>query len=149
MGKSARLKLILAASSVLAICGVSFTSILALYVLYVVDATDVVGSVRSADGRREAILIVINSGAMDSYVTAVAVASTRVPLGRQFAVLNRSRDFVVDDNDGAVSLGKKHQLNVTLRWISNSDLEITFPEKANIRNQKFRDGSVALQYSPK
>ena len=120
-----------------------------IWVLYVHRAVRVVRDTLSPDGNRDAMLMVINAGATDGYVTAVSIAPLYIPFGRQLTILKRQRDFVIDDNDGAVALVGAGQIPVDLQWNSNTDLTVQFPSKVRTIRQEGSNGPVSLHYRPK
>ncbi len=95
------------------------------------------------------MLMVINAGAFDGYVTSVSIARLNIPFARELIILGRQRDFVIDDNDGAVALVGAGQIPVDLQWNSNTDLTVQFPRKVRTIRQEGSDGAVSLHYRPK
>jgi hypothetical protein len=115
--------------------------------VYLRSATTVVQNLVSPDGTRDAIVVVVNGGGMTWYVTAVSIVGTRSKLGREFLVVRGRRDFLVDDNDGAVRWGSKGEITLVLRWASDTELVITYPRKARVIQQASKDDGVAISYA--
>jgi hypothetical protein len=84
---------------------------------------------------------------MTGYVTAVSIMGAHSKLGREFAILRGGRDLLIDDNDGAVRWGAKGDIDLRLRWQSNTELVIDYPKNARIIRQKNKDGDVAIFYA--
>jgi hypothetical protein len=118
----------------------------ALWFLYVNSAVEIVAQVMSPNRKQDAMLLVINPGAMGGYATAVMIEPGSNALWRQMARLNRRRDFVAASNNGAAAVGAKGQLDVSLVWTSNAELTIRFPAKAEVMSQETRHGSVHINY---
>jgi hypothetical protein len=115
---------------------------------YVRMGTTVIGDFVSPDGALDAVLMVHNGGAMEDYSTAIAVVHTRIPLARQLALTLPPDLFVVDDNNGKVPWGDRGQLDVKIRWLSNTQVLVQYPAKAYVYRQKSSSYSVKIQYEP-
>ena len=100
----------------------------------------------SPDGKREAIVVVVNGGGMTGFVTAVSIVDAHYRLGREFAIMRGRRDFLIDDNDGAVRWGAKGEIDLRVRWLSSKALLISYPKKARVIQQRGKDGEVAISY---
>ena len=110
------------------------------------NATTVIGDFVSPDHTLDAVLMVTNFGAMSGYATGIALVHTRIPLARQLAVTLGPDLFVVDDNEGKVSVGDRGQIDVMIRWLSNRQLLVQYPAKAYVYRQKPSYYSVKIQY---
>jgi hypothetical protein len=98
----------------------------------------------SPDGKLDAIVIVRNGGAMTGFATMVSVCDDNW-VGRQAALFWPRVVFAADDNDGAVSWGEKGQIKLDLRWVSNTQLIVAYPEKARVLRQERSLRSVSIQ----
>ena len=129
-----------------------FSSILVLLLLcgfvgcavYLRLGTTLIGDFASPDGRREAIVMVRNGGAMTGFATVVSVSDSNW-VARQAALFWPSVVFAADDNDGAVSWGEKGQIKVDVRWASNTQLIVAYPEKARVLRQERNLHSLSVQ----
>lgn len=83
---------------------------------------------------------------MTGYVTGVSIVDTHSKLLREFSILRGRRDFVIDDNDGAVRWRARGNIDLQLEWRSNAELVITYPRKARIIQQRNQDGDIAIRY---
>ena len=113
---------------------------------YVRMGTTVIGDFVSPDHTLDAVLMVRNGGAMTGYATGIAVVLTRIPLARQLALTLGPDLFVVDDNEGKVSVGDRGQIDVMIRWLSNRQLLVQYPAKAYVYRQEPSYYSVKIQY---
>jgi hypothetical protein len=113
---------------------------------YLRSATTVAQDRLSPNGKHDAIVVAVNGGGTTGYVTAVSIVDAHSKLLREFAILRGRRDFIIDDNDGAVRWGAKGNIDLQLRWRSNAELVITYPRKARIIQQRDQDGDVAINY---
>lgn len=113
---------------------------------YLRSATSMVQDHVSPDGKREAIVVVVNGGGMTGFVTAVSIVDAHYRLGREFAIMRGRRDFLIDDNDGAVRWGAKGEIDLRVRWLSSKALLISYPKKARVIQQRGKDGEVAISY---
>lgn len=83
---------------------------------------------------------------MAGYVTAVSIADAHSRLFRELAIMRGKRDLLIDDNDGAVSWGTDGEIDLKLRWLSDTALAITYPKKARLIRRKDKDGEVVISY---
>jgi hypothetical protein len=109
--------------------------------------TTVIGDFVSPDGMHDAVLTVRNGGAMTGFATGVSLVR-RNPISRQLALIEHMNLFVIDDNDGAVAVGDRGQLDVQISWVSNTQLLIKYPAKARIFTQEASYQSTAVRYAP-
>jgi hypothetical protein len=114
---------------------------------YVRLGTTVIGDFVSPDGVHDAVLMVHNGGAMTGYVTGVSLVHARNPMARQLALIRDLNLFVVDDNDGAVRWGDRGQLDVKVRWLSNTQLLIQYPAKARVFKKEASYQSTTVRYA--
>ena len=129
-----------------------FSSILVLLLLcgfvgcaaYLRLGTTQIGHFASPDGRRDAIVMVRNGGAMTGFATVVSVSDANW-VARQAALFWPRVVFAADDNNGAVSLGDKGQIKLNVRWVSNTELIVGYPEKARILRQGRNLYAVSIQ----
>ena len=113
---------------------------------YLRSATTVVQDYVSPDGKREAIVLVVNGGGMTGYTTALSIVDAHSKLAREFAIMRGRRDFLIDDNDGVVRWGAKGEIDLNVRWLSDTAVLITYPKKARVIQQRDKDGEVAISY---
>jgi hypothetical protein len=113
---------------------------------YLRSATTVVQDHVSPDGKREAIVVVVNGGGMTGYTTGLSIIDAHSKLGREFAIMHGRRDLLIDDNDGAVRWGAKGEIDLNVRWLSDTAVLITYPKKARVIQQQNKDGEVAISY---
>ena len=99
----------------------------------------------SPDGNWDAVLMVRNGGAMTGYATVVSVNGDYW-LARQFALVWPTAVFAVDDNGGKISWGDRGQINVKVRWVTGTQLVVTYPKQARVLRQEPRVHSVKVQY---
>jgi hypothetical protein len=99
----------------------------------------------SPDGNWDAVLMVRNGGAMTGYATVVSV-NRDYWLARQFALVWPTAVFVVDDNAGKISWGDRGQINVKVRWVTGTQLVVSYPKQAGVLRQEPRAHSVNVQY---
>jgi hypothetical protein len=90
--------------------------------------------------------MVRNGGAMTGYATAIALVRNNW-ISRQIATLWPKHVFVVDDNNGAITWGDRGQLKVEAYWRTNSELIVTYPEKARVLRQELKSDSVNVRYA--
>ena len=131
--------------------GVAFVSVAALLVVIVLGvylrlATTVIGDFVSPDGKHDAVLTVRNGGAAGGYSTDVSLVRVHIPLARQIALLESGDLFVIDDNDGAVRWGDRGQLDMKVRWVSNSELLIQYPARARVFKEVSSYESTTVRY---
>ena len=101
----------------------------------------------SPEGKREALTLVRNGGAMTSYATTISIVGTDDLIARQlipFGVVHVF--FAADDNDGEVRLGDRRELDVKASWLSDRQLVVTYPEKARVLRQDATFESVVIHY---
>jgi hypothetical protein len=108
--------------------------------------TTVVGDFPSADGKWNAVLMVRNGGAMTGYATVISLVRNKNWVARQAALFWPRAVFAADDNDGAVSWGNKGQIKLDVRWASNTQLIVAYPEKARVFKQERNFHSLNVQY---
>lgn len=113
---------------------------------YIRLGTTVIGDFVSPDGVYDAVLMVRNGGAATGYSTGLSVVS-RGSVARQFAFVSRVNLFIIDDNDGAVRWGDRGQLDVRVRWLSNTQLLIQYPAKARVFKKETSYQSTTVQYA--
>jgi hypothetical protein len=111
-------------------------------------ATTVIGDFVSPDGMHDAVLMVRNGGAAAGYSTDVSLVRAHDPLARQIALFKSGALFVIDDNDGAVRWGDRGQLDVKIKWVSNTRLIIQYPARARVFKQKTSCQSTTVRYEP-
>jgi hypothetical protein len=131
--------------------GVAFVSVPALFILIILGAylrlaTTVIGDFVSPDGTHDAVLTVRNGGAAGGYSTDVSLVRAHIPLARQIALLGSGDLFVIDDNDGAIRWGDRGQLDVKVRWVSNTELLIQYPAKAHVFKEVTSYESTTVRY---
>jgi hypothetical protein len=114
---------------------------------YVRLGTRVIGDFVSPDGAHDAVLMVRNGGAATGYGTSVSIVSGN-PVARQLALIRGVNLFVIDDNDGAVRWGDHGQLDVRIKWLSNTQLRIEYPTKARVLKQQLSYEFTTVQYAP-
>jgi hypothetical protein len=119
------------------------------WLAYVNSAVKVVSSLVSPDGRRAAVLLVIDPGAMDGFATAVMIEPGDSFLWRQAARLRREREFVLSDSEHVLQTNKDGQLDVRMRWTGNTGLTIQYPAKAQVIKQRPSHGSITITYIPR
>jgi hypothetical protein len=100
----------------------------------------------SPDGEWDAMLIVRNPGAMDTFYTVVSVVKNNL-FSRKLELYLPSQEFVADNNDGKVEWGSQGQLDVMVRWASASQLVVTFPEKVRVDRADPNFQSVSIRYT--
>jgi hypothetical protein len=130
-----------------------FFSILVLLLLcgfvacsaYLRLGTTLISEFPSPDGNWDAVLMVRNGGAMTGYATVVSV-NRDYWLARQFALVWPTAVFVVDDNAGKISWGDRGQINVKVRWVTGTQLVVSYPKQAGVLRQEPRAHSVNVQY---
>jgi len=83
---------------------------------------------------------------MTGFSTAIALVHTQVPFARQLALILPPDIFVIDDNNGKVPWGDRGQLDVKIRWLSNTQLLVQYPEKAYVYRQESSYYSVKIRY---
>jgi len=108
--------------------------------------TTVIGDFVSPDGALDAVLMVHNGGAMTGYATAIDLVHTRIPLARQLALIETPNLFWLDDNDGKFPWGDRGQLDVRIKWLSNTQLLVQYPAKARVNGQEWSYHSVKIRY---
>lgn len=138
--KAVRLSILITASAGVLIC--------VAWLAYVNSAVKVVNSLASPDGKRAAMLLVIDPGAMDGFATAVMIEPGDSFLWRQAARLRREREFVLSDYEHVLQTNKDGQLDVRMTWMGNTDLTIQYPAKAQIIKQRVSHDSITITYHP-
>jgi hypothetical protein len=88
--------------------------------------------------------MVRNGGAMTGFATVVSVSDDNW-VSRQAALFWPKVVFAADDNDGAISLGEKDQIKLDVRWASNTQLIVTYPEKARVLRHERNLHSIIIQ----
>jgi hypothetical protein len=115
-------------------------------IAYVRLGTTVIGNIPSPDGKWDAVLMVRNGGAMTEYATTISIVRNSW-VSRQFATFWPKHVFVVDDNDGAITSGDRGQIRVEAYWETNTDLIVTYPEKARVFRRELKSDSVNVRYA--
>jgi len=113
---------------------------------YVRMGTTVVGDFASPEGKWDAVLMVRNGGAMTGYATVISLVRNKNWVARQAALFWPRAVFAADDNGGAVSWGDKGQIKLEVRWASNTQLIVAYPEKARVFKQERNFHSLNVQY---
>jgi hypothetical protein len=109
--------------------------------------TTVVGRATSPDGNREVLTVVRNGVAMTGFATTVSIIGAHDLVARQFVPFGAIHVFFgADDNGGAVRLGNRGQMDVKVDWVTNTQLVVTYPEKASVFRQESAFDSVAIRY---
>ncbi len=130
-----------------------FVAVPALFVVifcgaYLRLATTVIGDFVSPDGMHDAVLMVRNGGAAAGFSTGVSLVRAHNPLARQIALLKSGDILVIDDNNGAVRWGDRGQLDVKIKWVSNTQLIIQYPARAHVFKQEASCQSITVRYVP-
>jgi len=82
---------------------------------------------------------------MTGYATIVSVNSDNW-LARQLALVWPTAVFSADDNGMAISWGDRGQINVKVRWVTGTQLVVTYPKQARVFRREPRVHSVNVQY---
>jgi hypothetical protein len=115
-------------------------------IAYVRLGATVIANIPSPDGKWDAVLMVRNGGAMTGYATAIALVSNNW-ISWEIATLWPKHVFVLDDNDGAITVGDRGQIRVDAYWQTNTELVVTYPEKARVLRQELKSDSVNVRYA--
>ncbi len=113
-------------------CLVVLTGYEACKVAWLKSGTDVVGTYTSASGRWQAVVMSCDPGAMGNFSTQISILPTMAGISRRLAWCGSGNAFVADDDRGAVPLGDKGQIAVTVVWTSPSSLVIRYPSGADV-----------------
>jgi hypothetical protein len=118
-----------------------------IWAVYLRLGTDVVTQVSSPDGHWAAVLMTRNCGApCGDYLTDVVIVNSRIPLARDFAWCCSRSAFLVDSDHGAAAQGESGQVDVLLRWRSNSTLVVSYPERTRIFKRLDAVGPIGVEY---
>ena len=104
-------------------------------------SNEILQDVPSPDGRRHAVVFVVNCGATTDFSTQVSV------LTKAWTVNDRGNVFVVDSDHGkADATGPAGGLNVTVRWLNNRTLEVQYDGRARVFAQDTRHDDTDIRY---
>jgi len=104
-------------------------------------SNDILQDVPSPDGRRHAVVFVVNCGATTDFSTQVSV------LTKAWTVNDRGNVFVVDSDHGkADATGPVGGLNVTVRWLDKRTLEIRYDGRARVFTHETRHDDTDIRY---
>jgi hypothetical protein len=104
-------------------------------------SNDILQDVPSPDGRRHAVVFVVNCGATTDFSTQVSV------LTKAWTVNDRGNVFIVDSDHGkADPTSPAGGLNVTVRWLDKRTLEVRYDGRARIFTREIRHDDTDIRY---
>ena len=103
---------------------------------------EIISQVQSPDGRQKAIVFQRDCGATTGFSTQVSI------LGNSESLPNASGNaFTADADHGKAVSGPNGGPIVLVRWLSNSEIEISYDSKARVFLKESSANSVKIRYS--
>jgi hypothetical protein len=112
--------------------------------LFWAKAVRTVARFDSPSGRWTATVRVINPGGSSGYSTHVVVTRRR-----SWVPSRQAKIFVADDGDGAVSLGGSGELPLSVHWVGDGQLRISYPAHARVYRRITELGPLRIAYETK
>jgi hypothetical protein len=83
---------------------------------------------------------------MAGFSTQVSVLPTAAGISRRLAMCGKGNVFVADDNHGAVPVGDRGQIAVTVAWTSPSSLIVSYPDGARVFQWDSSAFGIKIEY---